>query len=334
MCFFSKAWVCAASVTLRGVARTSLAFITPPWCRWSSAAAACGGWVGGMPPTRRACLAPTHFFPVREHAGAYAHTHSCLGNCSSISLWHAHNWFNFFSFLMHKKSVAAKCSDFIWQHHTLLSFLSHSSADSQSSPLVRGGLLGSVRVPQSSATCMSWGGAHYRTFDRKHFHFQGSCTYLMASSTDGTWAVYISTVCDGRGDCSKVGNVDGVHWMRSLVVYSCMFLDSQTTTSHNVAVVNGDGDIIIAFRLLEKQWCKWLLIACSACEYMHVNVYVAVCFQALRMMLGLDLVSIHQRNLTLNNLPVPNEEPLFQNGKIIFSCLKSSLLVPCPVWYG
>ncbi|KAI3355049.1 hypothetical protein L3Q82_017927, partial [Scortum barcoo] len=114
--------------------------------------------------------------------------------------------------------------------------------DSQSSPLVRGGLLGTIRVPQSSATCMSWGGAHYRTFDRKHFHFQGSCTYLLASSTDGTWAVYISAVCDGRGDCSK----------------------------------------------------------------------------ALRMMLGLDLVSIHHKNLTLNNLPVPNGEPLFQNGVSVY----------------
>lgn len=84
------------------------------------------------------------------------------------------------------------------------SVLSPLSPDSQSSPLVRSGLLGSARVPQGSATCMSWGGAHYRTFDRKHFHFQGSCTYLLASSTDGTWAVYISTVCDGKGDCSKV----------------------------------------------------------------------------------------------------------------------------------
>ncbi|MEQ2298605.1 hypothetical protein AMECASPLE_006961 [Ameca splendens] len=110
--------------------------------------------------------------------------------------------------------------------------------DSQSSPLVRSGLLGTARVSQGSATCMSWGGVHYRTFDRKHFHFQGSCMYLLASSTDGTWAVYISTVCDQRGDCSK----------------------------------------------------------------------------ALRMMLGLDLVSIHHRNLTLNALPVPNGEPLFQNG--------------------
>uniref|UniRef100_A0A3Q3F4P0 SCO-spondin n=1 Tax=Labrus bergylta TaxID=56723 RepID=A0A3Q3F4P0_9LABR len=110
--------------------------------------------------------------------------------------------------------------------------------DSQFSPLVRGGLLGSVRLPQSSATCMSWGGAHFRTFDRKHFHFQGSCTYLLASSTDGTWAVYISTVCDGRRRCSK----------------------------------------------------------------------------ALRIMLGLDLVTIRHKNLTLNNQPVPNGEPLFQNG--------------------
>ncbi|KAM9774698.1 SCO-spondin [Syngnathus typhle] len=110
--------------------------------------------------------------------------------------------------------------------------------DSQLSPLVRGGLLGSVRAPQGSATCMSWGGSHFRTFDKKHFHFQGGCTYLLASSTDGTWAVYISTMCVSSGNCSK----------------------------------------------------------------------------ALRMMMGLDLVTIHDRNLTLNNLHVPNGEPIFQNG--------------------
>lgn len=78
------------------------------------------------------------------------------------------------------------------------------SPDSQTSPLVRGGLLRSIRAPQSSATCTSWGGTHYRTFDKKHFHFQGDCTYVLASSTDGTWAVYISTVCDGRHACTKV----------------------------------------------------------------------------------------------------------------------------------
>lgn len=36
--------------------------------------------------------------------------------------------------------------------------------------------------------------------------------------------------------------------------------------------------------------------------------------QALRMMLGLDLVSVAHRNLTLNNVPVAQGEPLFQNG--------------------
>lgn len=77
-------------------------------------------------------------------------------------------------------------------------------SDAQPSPLFHRGLLGGIRDPKASATCMSWGGAHYRSFDRKHFHFHGGCTYVLASSTDGTWAVYISTVCDGRGHCSKV----------------------------------------------------------------------------------------------------------------------------------
>ena len=125
-----------------------------------------------MPLIRPACRAPTLSFQVRKHI------------CT-------HRIFNYLT--IH-----------IWITYTVLLFLSHWSLDSQSSPLVRSGLLGSARVPQGSATCMSWGGAHYRTFDRKHFHFQGTCTYLLASSTDGTWAVYISTVCNGRGDCSKV----------------------------------------------------------------------------------------------------------------------------------
>lgn len=83
-------------------------------------------------------------------------------------------------------------------------YFSDPYLDSQSSPLVRSGLLGTTRIPQVSGTCISWGGIHYRTFDKKHFHFQGNCMYLLASSTDGTWAVYISTVCDQRGKCNKV----------------------------------------------------------------------------------------------------------------------------------
>ncbi|KAM9839429.1 LOW QUALITY PROTEIN: SCO-spondin [Aulostomus maculatus] len=148
---------------------------------------------------------------------------------------------------VHNSSLMAmeECCSTLWglswrnaSDQTCLSCTYTLLPDSQASPLVRGGLLGGIRVPQGSATCTSWGGAHYRTFDKKHFHFQGSCTYLLASSSDGTWAVYISTVCDGTGDCSK----------------------------------------------------------------------------ALKMMMGLDLLSIQHRNLTLNNVHVPNGEPLFQNG--------------------
>ncbi|XP_053349644.1 SCO-spondin [Clarias gariepinus] len=110
--------------------------------------------------------------------------------------------------------------------------------DAQPSPLFPRSLLGGIQNPKASATCMSWGGAHYRSFDRKHFHFHGGCTYVLASSTDGTWAVYISTVCDGGGHCSR----------------------------------------------------------------------------ALRMMLGLDLVSVHKGNISLNSVLLQHGEPFFQNG--------------------
>lgn len=134
-------------------------------------------------------------------------------------------------------SGVCSCSLHVFQirttHEGWMTLLSSLSPDSQSLPLVRGGLLGSVRVPQGSATCMTWGGTHYRTFDRKHFHFQGSCTYLFASSTDGTWAVYISTVCDGRGDCSKVrknadSKTDGV-WQHGINLWHILILSDLVT---------------------------------------------------------------------------------------------------------
>lgn len=57
-----------------------------------------------------------------------------------------------------------------------------------------------------------------------------------------------------------------------------------------------------------------------AVEYIFFNV-CGPSFQALKMMLGLDLVSVHHRNLTLNNRPVPTGEPLFQNGKLFSSVI-------------
>ncbi|XP_074051346.1 SCO-spondin-like [Macrotis lagotis] len=41
-----------------------------------------------------------------------------------------------------------------------------------------------------SATCITWSGFHYRTFDGRHYHFLGQCTYLLAGDNDATWTVY------------------------------------------------------------------------------------------------------------------------------------------------
>ncbi|KAF4095523.1 hypothetical protein G5714_023126 [Onychostoma macrolepis] len=113
---------------------------------------------------------------------------------------------------LHNTSLMAleQCCSNLWglswrnvSDQTCLSCTYTLLPDVSSSPMVRGGLFRGVRDPQASGTCMSWGGTHYRTFDRKHFHFQGSCTYLLASSADGTWAVYMSTECDPAGHCWK-----------------------------------------------------------------------------------------------------------------------------------
>ncbi|KAE8595015.1 hypothetical protein XENTR_v10015432 [Xenopus tropicalis] len=54
------------------------------------------------------------------------------------------------------------------------------------------------------STCVTWGGFHFRTFDGKHFHFHGTCTYTLASSLDSTWAVYISEeLCPQPAQCPK-----------------------------------------------------------------------------------------------------------------------------------
>lgn len=43
-----------------------------------------------------------------------------------------------------------------------------------------------------SATCATWSGFHYRTFDGRHYHFLGRRTYLLAGAADSTWAVHLS----------------------------------------------------------------------------------------------------------------------------------------------
>ncbi|XP_008064182.1 SCO-spondin [Carlito syrichta] len=44
---------------------------------------------------------------------------------------------------------------------------------------------------RSSATCATWSSFHYRTFDGRHYHFLGRCTYLLAGAADSSWAVHL-----------------------------------------------------------------------------------------------------------------------------------------------
>ncbi|XP_039109837.1 SCO-spondin-like [Hyaena hyaena] len=54
---------------------------------------------------------------------------------------------------------------------------------------------------QPAATCTTWSGFHYRTFDGRHYHFLGRCTYLLAGAVDSTWAVHLTP----RGHCPQPG---------------------------------------------------------------------------------------------------------------------------------
>ncbi|XP_053120701.1 SCO-spondin-like [Hemicordylus capensis] len=49
------------------------------------------------------------------------------------------------------------------------------------------------------ATCTTWAGFHYRSFDGKHFRFHGTCAYTLAAAPDGSWAIDISS---SRGRCA------------------------------------------------------------------------------------------------------------------------------------
>ncbi|XP_072324712.1 LOW QUALITY PROTEIN: SCO-spondin [Scyliorhinus torazame] len=121
-----------------------------------------------------------------------------IGNTSLITmeecctaLW-GHSW----------KNVS---SDFCFS----CSYLSLSDAVSNPllvRPQLLSGQLRSAKDYRFFATCMTWSGFHFRTFDGKHFNFDGSCTYNLASSLDGTWAVYIATAqCPvNRQECRKV----------------------------------------------------------------------------------------------------------------------------------
>nr|DBA25392.1 TPA: hypothetical protein GDO54_012926 [Pyxicephalus adspersus] len=83
------------------------------------------------------------------------------------------------------------------------------------------------------ATCVMWGGFHYRSFDGKHFNFHGRCVYNLASSTDGSWAVFISSEpCQGTGLCPKT--------LRMIFGLEQVVVKGRSVTVNDIIVPDGD----------------------------------------------------------------------------------------------
>ncbi|XP_005404818.1 PREDICTED: SCO-spondin [Chinchilla lanigera] len=89
----------------------------------------------------------------------------------------------------------------------------HLPGDASSAALLQplAGAVGQLwsQRQRPSATCASWSGFHYRTFDGRHYHFLGRCTYLLAGAVDSTWAVHLVP----GGHCSQPGHCQLVRVM-------------------------------------------------------------------------------------------------------------------------
>uniref|UniRef100_A0ABM5GM22 SCO-spondin n=1 Tax=Pogona vitticeps TaxID=103695 RepID=A0ABM5GM22_9SAUR len=62
------------------------------------------------------------------------------------------------------------------------------------------------------ATCAAWGGFRYRSFDGKHFRFRGTCAYVLAAASEGTWALHISS---HHGDLPALRMLFGLDLVRA-----------------------------------------------------------------------------------------------------------------------
>uniref|UniRef100_G1Q6H8 VWFD domain-containing protein n=1 Tax=Myotis lucifugus TaxID=59463 RepID=G1Q6H8_MYOLU len=103
------------------------------------------------------------------------------------------------------------------------------------------------RSQRSSATCATWSGFHYRTFDKRHYHFLGHCTYLLAGAADSTWAVHIRP----RGHCPQPGHCQQV---RVMMGPEEVLIQGGNVSVNGQLVPDGESQLLSA---LVRWWEGW-----------------------------------------------------------------------------
>lgn len=100
-------------------------------------------------------------------------------------------------------------------------------------------------VPVESSTCVVFGDPHYHTFDGFLFHFQGSCSYLLARQCwPGSQLPYFNVEAknENRGGSS-------VSWLRDIFV---------EVYSHKIVLPKGSfGKAKVRASLEGKDWGSW-----------------------------------------------------------------------------
>ncbi|KAM4026917.1 LOW QUALITY PROTEIN: SCO-spondin-like [Anomaloglossus baeobatrachus] len=84
------------------------------------------------------------------------------------------------------------------------------------------------------STCVTWGGFHFRTFDGRHYNFHGRCAYNLASSSEASWAVFVSGgPCSGGASlCPKV--------LKMVFGLDQVMVTGRSVTVNEVVVPDGD----------------------------------------------------------------------------------------------
>lgn len=165
--------------------------------RPASAAPACTSQVGAQPPACQpgtiAAITPQRAVALWAYVRALAAPLCPQAPCSA--------WVDMPSFSSWPSAP-------LWRSNNSCIWPGNTSSRALLQPLA--GAVGQLwsQHQRPSATCSTWSGFHFHTFDGRHYHFLGHCTYLLAGMTDSSWAVHLRP----GGHCRQPGPCQLVRW--------------------------------------------------------------------------------------------------------------------------